>query len=280
MLHIAPLSPALYPRGTFIAAVGFIVISLYYDHAWRRVKNLPQSPNLQDPIPSDPAGFSINSPSSDDFAERNYLYRGLAISIFTFLLAGSADTPPTPLDHLVGALMGLCGAIFAAMFAVGLVSIWNLWRDSISQLKDWLYMQRLVRSNPQAYGIKTGSFLLSIPLAIFWLAAGLAAFVVGGMFVDKIPHWLSPIIREAFWFLIAAAFYALWKSSSHAAVILRFFLLSAFTVIILVALFFGVAWAASETAPLLVTLFAAIAALNAAFYARWVRLKALINNMQ
>ena len=275
-----PLSPALYPRGTFIAAVGFIVISLYYDHAWRRLKNLPPSPDLQGPIPSDPAAFSINSPSSNDFAERDYLYRGLAICICTFVLAGSADTPPTPLDHLVGALMGLCGAIFAAMFAVGLVSIWNLWRDSISQLKYWLYMQRLVRSNPHAQGIKTGSFLVSIPLAIFWLAAGLAALVVAGMFVDKIPHWLSPVMREAFWFLIAAMFYALWKSASHAAVILRFFLLSVFSAIILATLFFAVAWAASETAPLLVTLFAAISALNAIFYARWVRLKALINNFE
>ena len=280
MLHIAPLSPALYPRGAFVAAVGFMVISLYYDHAWRRLKNLPPSNYAQGPFPSDPAGFSIDSPSSDDFAERNYLYRGLAISVFTFFLAGSADTPSTPLDHLVGALMGLCGAIFAAMFAIGLVSIWNLWRDSISQLKYWLYLQRLVRSNPHAQSIKTGSFLLSIPLAIFWLAAGLAAFIVAGMLVDKIPHWLSPVLREAFWFLIAAMFYALWKSGSHAAVILRFFLLSVFTVIILVALFFGVAWAASETAPLLVTLFAAITALNALFYARWVRLKALINNKQ
>lgn len=280
MLHLAPLSPTLYPRGTFIAAVGFIVVSMYYDHAWRRLKEWAHSEDSPAPVTPDPTAISPNSRVAADFAERDHLYWGLAISVFTFVLAGSADTQSTPLDHLVGALIGLCGAVFAAMFAVGMVSLWNLWRDSISRLKSQLYLRRLVRSNPQAQGIKTGSFLLSIPLAIFWLAAGLAAFIVAGMFVDKIPNWLRPVMREVSWFLIAAMFLALWKSGSHAAVILRFFLLSVFTAIILAALFFGIVWAASETAPLLVAFFAAITALNALFYARWVRLKALINNLQ
>jgi hypothetical protein len=251
-----------------------VVIALYYDHAWRRLKNTPHS------VASVPITVSTNPPATDKFIERDYLYKGLAITILCFLLAGSADTPATPLDHLIGALMGLCGAIFAATFAVGLVSLWNLWRDSISQLKYRLYLQRLARSNPQAQSIKTGSFLFSIPIAIFWLAMGLTVLILAGMLVDKIPSWLHSLVREGLFFLIAAMFYGLWKSGSRAAATLRFFLLSVFSTIMIAALFFAVAWAVSETAPLLVALFAAITALHAVFYARWVRLKALINNLE
>ena len=43
--------------------------------------------------------------------------------------------PRTPLDQLVGAPMGFCGAVFAAMFAVGLVALWNLWREATFRLK-------------------------------------------------------------------------------------------------------------------------------------------------
>jgi len=116
LLLSTPLNPALYPRGTFTAAAGLLTVALYYHYIWGRLKNRPESQAL--PAPS--ADFTYPQEESAPFAELDYLYGGLAISSLTFLLAGSADTPATPLDHLLGALMGLCGVIFAAMFAVGL----------------------------------------------------------------------------------------------------------------------------------------------------------------
>lgn len=270
-LLTTPLSPALYPRGTFFAAAALIFVAVYYDHAWRRLKSFStEFPTLPAPITSE----------THHWPELRYLQWGRAVSVLSFLLAGAADTPPTSLDHLVGALMDFCGAIFAAMFALGLVSLWNLWGESIRQLKDRLYLKRLVRSNPQAQGIKTGSFLRAIPVATLWLAAGFAVLIGLGTLVDILPHWLNGAFKELVWLVIALAFYNLWRGTSQPAMLLRLVLLTFFSAIILAATIFGVAWAASETAPLLVTLLAAITTLNAVFYARGVRLKALVNNLE
>ena len=288
MLHLAPLSPTLYPRGTFIAAVGFIAVSLYYDHAWRRLKERAYLQDSPVPVTPDPTAISPNSPVAADFVERDYLYWGLAISVFTFLLAGSADTPPTLLDHLVGVLMGLCGAIFSAMFAYGPLALWYLWKEWICQFRHILDLRRIVRSNRMAQDISSGSsfrrasgsFLRAIPVAVLWLIAGFALFLAVGVLLLKPLEKLHNLYQHLILGLLAFMFYSLWKSRSHAAFILRFFLLAVFTAIILAALFFGILWAASETAPLLVTFLAAMTALNALFYARWVRLKVLINNLQ
>jgi hypothetical protein len=269
-----PLSPTFYPRGTFVAAVGLIVISLYYDHAWRRLKNSHHS------VPDYPIAAPTSTSPSHDFIELRYLCWGLAVSIFTFLLAGSADTPSTPLDHLVGTLMGLCGAVFAAMFAVGFVSLWNLWLESIVQLKYLWHSKRLLQSNPNTQGVKTKSLLRGLPVAILWLAAGIVVLIGTGMLVDIVPHWLHGVFRELIWLVITLAFYHLWRGTSQPAMLLRLVLLFVFSVIIVAAAVFAIAWTASETAPLLVTILAAITIRNAAFYARWVRLKALIHNFR
>jgi hypothetical protein len=269
----APLNPALYPRGSFVAAVGLIVISLYYDHAWRRLKS-------HDSFPNNPTSVPTSTSPAPDFIELHYLCWGLAISIFTFLLAGSADTPSTPLDRLVGALMGLCGAVFAAMFAVGLVSLRNLWCESIGQPNYRQHLKQLLQANPNAQGIKTKSLLRGLPVAILWLAAGIVVLIGIGTLVDIVPHWLHGVFRELILLVIAVAFYHLWRGTSQPAMLLRLVLLLVFSVIMVAAAVFAIAGAASETAPLLVTFLAAITALNAAFYARWVRLKALINNFR
>src|SRR5258708_11577882 len=170
------------------------------------------------------------------FVELNYLYGGLAISVLIFLLAGSADTPSTPLDHLLGALMGLCGALFAAMFAVGLICVWNLWKEAIQQLKS----------------AKLGSLILSAPLALLGLAFGLGVFVALGMLVDKIPKYLESLARPLMLGVISAMFYALWKGRSHAALALRLVLLLLFSAIIFAAIVWGLWWSPSQTAPRLV----------------------------
>ena len=259
-MPLPSLNSAPCPRGTFCAAAGLLTVACYYHHIWSLLKNRPDSQAL--PAPS--ADFAYPKEESAPFVELNYLYGGLAISVLVFLLAGSADTPSTPLDHLLGALMGLCGVIFAGIFAVGLICVWNLWKEAIQQLKS----------------TKLGAFILSAPLALLGLAFGLGIFVGLGMLVDKIPKYLAFLVRPLMWGVIAAMFYALWKGRSHAALALRLVLLLVFSSIILAAIVWGLWWIASQTAPRLVTFLAAITALNAAFYARWVRLKVLIHNMQ
>src|SRR6267142_2427557 len=219
MLLSTPLNPTLYPRGTFFAAAGLLTVAFYYHHSWGLLKNRPESQALPVPVLS----FPDPEVESVPFAELNYLYGGLAISTLTFLLAGSADTPSTPLDHLLGALMGLCGVIFAGMFAVGLICVWNLWKEAIQQLKS----------------TKIGALILSTPLALLGLTFGLGVFVALGMLVDKIPKYLAFLVRPLIWGLIAAMFYALWKGRSHAALALRLVLLLVFSSIILAAIVWG-----------------------------------------
>jgi hypothetical protein len=265
--------PALYPRGTLCAAVGLIVIAVYYDHVWRRLKNC---------VPS-VAPYAIANttpPTTNRFVELRCLYWGMAISIMSFLLAGTADMPPTPLDQLVGALMGLCGAIFAVVFAVGLIALWNLWREAIFQLKCALNSERLLRSKEITKDIRTGSLLRTFPVAILWLFLGFVVIFGGGASLIKPLAHFEGIYRELMFLLFAAMFGGLWRSTSHSAIVLRLILLSLFTVIIIPAAFFFLAWTASQVAPLLVILLAAITTLNALFYARWVRQKALINNFE
>ncbi|SRR6266404_8444913 len=174
--------------------------------------------------------FSSCRNRTDAFVERNYLYGGLAISVLSFLLAASVDTPPSPLDRLVGALMGLCGVIFAGMFAYGLLALWYLWKEAIQQLKS----------------AKLGSLILSAPLALLGLAFGLGVFVALGMLVDKIPKYLGFLVRPLMWGVIAAVFYALWKGRSHAALTLRLVLLLVFSSIILAAIVWRAVMAARK----------------------------------
>jgi hypothetical protein len=251
----------LYRHGTIFAAVGFCALAVYYDLAWRSLKHhliVSFPPNVE-PRP---------------WSAFQYLAWGAGASVLCFMLAGAADAPKF-LDHVVGALMGLCGTVFAFMFGFGLVALWNLWRESIQQLRGELQFRRYI----QAFGVKSLSFLPAIPLAILGLALGIGIFLAIGVVGQYLEKW-HLFSLELGWFPIVAMFYALWKSRSHAALLLRFILLVFFSLVILPFVVFLLRWTASQTAPLLVTILAAITILNAAFYARWVRLPALANNLE
>lgn len=260
------LIPARYPYGTYLAAAGLIILALYYDHAWRRLKHRPNS--------------SISTaidPVSDAFPEVRYLYWGTGISVACFLLAGAADMPNDLLDRVEGALMGLCGALFAAMLGFGFVSLWNLWKEVLLQVKYAWHLQRLVKSK----GIKTPSILRPIFTAILWLACGLGVFLAMGFLLGLIPEsWQRYIPKELLWLPILAMFGALWRSRTYAALLLRLILLFAFSAIMFAFTIFLAPRAAAQIAPALVTFLTLIAALNSLFYARWVRHKALINNLE
>jgi len=257
----APLFPALYRHGTIAAVFGFCALTVYCDLAWRSLKHrlIVSLPPIVEPRP---------------WSAFQYLAWGAGASVLCFMLAGAADAP-TFLDHVVGALMGLCGTIFAFMFGFGLVALWNLCRESIQQLKVELQFRRYI----QSYGVKPPSFLPAFPLAILGLAFGVGVFLAIGVVGHYLEKW-HLFSLELVWLPIVAMFYALWKSRSHAALLLRLILLVFFSLIILPFVVFLLAWTASQTAPLLVTILAAITILNAAFYARWVHLPALANNLE
>ena len=257
----------LYPRGTFCAAVGVIIIVAYYVRAWRDLQRWTES--------SLTAHTSV-SDRSQSWPELRYLQWGMLTSVLFFTLAGAADTANDWLDRLVGCLMGFCAALFAGIFGVGFVSLANLWKELVLQLKE----------------AKIGSLLFSIPLAVLWLGLGLGVFLSFGMLVEKLPEspkslfqallWslISVTVAASFWHLIAAVFNGLWKSRSHAALMLRLILMVTFSAIVVSAVTFGLWWIASQTAVLLVIFLSAIGFIDVIFYSQWVRLAALKDNLQ
>jgi len=87
-------------------------------------------------------------------------------------------------------------------------------------------------------------------------------------------------VAASFWHLIAAVFNGLWKSRSHAALMLRLILMVTFSAIVVSAVTFGLWWIASQTAVLLVIFLSAIGFIDVIFYSQWVRLAALKDNLQ
>jgi len=197
-------------------------------------------------------------------------------SVVFFMLAAVADTTNDWLDRLVGCLMGFCAALGVGIFGVGFVSLANLWTELLQQLKK----------------AKIGSVLCYVPLAVLCLGLGLGAFVLFGMLLEKLPEsrkslfqallWslISVTMAGLLWHLISVMFNSLWKSSGHAALMLRLILMVTFSAIIVSAVTFGFWWLASQTALLLVIFLSAIGSLDVIFYSHWVRLRALKDNLQ
>jgi hypothetical protein len=186
---------------------------------------------------------------------------GVALSVLFFMLAGAADAENDWLYRLVGCLMGFVAAMVLGMFGVGFVSLANLWKELVLQVRN----------------AKIGSLLLSIPLAVLWLGLGLGVFLLFGIFIEKIPQSWAFLFKWPVWGLIAVAFYGLWKGRSHAALMLRVILLSSLSAIIAAAGAFSFWWISSYTAPLLVIFLSAMGSLSIIFYYRWVRLAASKN---
>jgi len=235
----SPFISGQFFRGTLIAEVGLFVVGAYYVLVWRNLRKSSETPVSLD-APSRPEGHP--------WPELRHLQRGVFSSVFLFMLAGAADTGNDWLFRLVGALMGFCAAIAFAMFGVGSVALWNLWKELVRQLKR----------------AKIGLLLVSSPLAVLWLGLGLGVVVMFGMVVEKMeklaPFWqilLNVWLHGLIWLSIVTTFYSLWKGRSHAALILRLILLVSFSTIMV----------------------SAIGALNIVFYSRRVRLTALKNNL-
>ena len=194
-------------------------------------------------------------------------------SVLFFVLAGTADTANDWLDRLVGCLMGVSAALGVGIFVVSLA---NLWKELVLQLKK----------------AKISSLLFSLPLAVLWLGLELGIFVLFGMLPDKFSEsrkslfhvllgsLLSATIAGSLWHFISVIFNGLWKSRSHTALLLRLMLMVTFSVIIFSAVTFGFWWIASQTALLLVVFLSAIGLLDVVFYSHRVRLLALKDNLQ
>lgn len=250
-----PLVSGPYARGTLCAGVGLILVAAFYVRVWRDLRRKSESSLTAD---------TFVSPDSQPWPELRYLGWGLSASVLFFMLAGAADAASNWLDRLVGGLMGLAAAVGVGMFGVGFVSLTSLWKELAPQLKK----------------AKIGSLLLSIPLAVIWLALGLGVFIVLGMFLEKLPDSWTFLPRPLLWALIAVVFYTLWKGRSHAALMLRLILMLSFSAIIIAAAAFGFWWITSQTAPLLVIFLSAMGTLDLIFYSRWVRFAVLKNNLE
>ncbi len=142
------------------------------------------------------------------------------------MLAGAADAASDWLDRLVGCLMGFCAALGVGILGVGFVSLANLWKELVLQLKN----------------AKISSLLLSIPLAVIGLALGLGVFMALGMFLTKLSDSWTFLTRPLLWGMIAVMFYSLWKGRTHAALMLRLILMVSFSVTIITAAAFAFWW--------------------------------------
>ena len=197
---IQSLVPGHLVGGTVSAGIGLLVIAAYYVRAWRslqdRLKVIASCmPNVQVSL------------GRQHWPELRYLQWGVSSSVLFFMLAGAANAENDWLLRLTGCLMGFCAALSFAMFGVGFVSLFYLWKELALQLKR----------------AKIGSLLISIPLASFWLALGLGVMLLSGMLVDKIEklpvHWqslLRGLLYVPMWALIAITLYTLWKGRSYA----------------------------------------------------------------
>ena len=240
-----------FSRGTLIAEVGFFIVGAYYVLAWRTLTKRAHNP-LATPNPFPPE----RPPRS----ELRYLLWGVFLSVAFFMFAAAADAGS---DWQNNCLMGLCAALFLAIFGVGFVSLFWLGHEFVSQLKK--------------AGIR--ALLRSFPSAIFWLVVGLAITVVVTVMIAKIPPSAEALKRELSLTLIAIVFGCLWMARSRSALILRGILIALFSTIMIVGVGFGYLWIISQTTLLLVLFLSAIGVLNVVFYARWVRLTVLKKNL-
>jgi len=243
-----------FPRGTFCAFVGLALISLYYRNAWRQLGKAVEPPS--EPV-------RLESPDGQSWPELRYLQIGAALSVAVFVLAGAADPGMEWLDQLRGAIFGFCGALAVGILGFGFVCLMNLWKELILQLR-------------KASG---GSLLVSIPLAILWLAMGFGVLIGMGMVADRFAHYFGALLRPLLWLVITLLFWGLWRGRSRALLVLRLILMLSFSAIILAAAVFMCWWVSSQTAPLLVLFLVLVASLNVAFYSRFVRDTALKDNL-
>ena len=231
--------------------MGFFVLGAYYVLAWRNLRKSADNPvATHAPFP----------PERPPRPELRYLLWGILASVAFFMFAAAADAGS---DWQNNCLMGLCAALFLAIFGVGFVSLFWLWHEFVSQLKK----------------ARIRSLLRSFPSAIFWLVVGLAVTVIVAMIIAKIPASAKTPKQELSWTLIAIVFGCLWMARSHAALILRGILIVVFSTIMVVGVGLGYWWIISQTTLLLVLFLSAIGVLNVVFYARWVRLIVLKKNL-
>ncbi len=243
-----------FPRGTLCAFVGLALISLYYRNAWRQLGKAVEPPSET---------VRLESPDGQSWPELRYLQIGAALSVAVFVLAGAADLGKEWLDQLRGAILGFCGAIAVGILGFGFVCLMNLWKELILQLRK----------------ASVGSLLVSIPLAILWLAMGFGVLIGMGMVADRFAHYLGALLRPLLWVVITLLFWGLWRGRSRALLVLRLILMLSFSAIILAAAVFAFWWVSSQTVPLLVLFLVLVASLNVAFYSRFVRDTALIDNL-
>jgi hypothetical protein len=245
----------VFASGTVFGLLGLVAISAYYAKAWATLRK--------------PALLTTEFPETRKWPpaaskEMRFLQIGIGASVVVYVLVGAFESPSGTLMTLTGALLGLGGALAVAGVGAGFVALWHLWKELVLQLRQ----ARIAR------------LLLSLPLALVGLAAGLGAFVLLGWVTEKLPPVLKPLYPEVIWFFIAIVFYLLWKGRSHLALFIRLILLVLFTAVISASVALAMWWVCSQTTYyLMIISLSAIGAINTLFYAAFVRDSALADNL-
>jgi hypothetical protein len=242
------------PSGTVCGLLGLVAISAYYAKAWATLR---KPSLLTTEFPETPKWPPAAS------KEIRFLQIGIGSSVAVYMLVGAFESPSGTLMTLTGALLGLVGALAVAGVGAGFVALWHLWKELVLQLRQ----ARIAR------------LLLSLPLTLVGLAAGLGAFVLLGWVTEKVPPLLKPLYSGVIWFFIATVFYFLWKGRSHAALFIRIILLVVFTAVISLSVALALWWACSQTIYLMIISLSAIGVINTLFYAAFVRDSALADNL-
>jgi len=253
---VSRLGADVFPSGTICGVLGLVAISAYYAKAWGTLRKpalittqVPETPNPNCPLAA---------PN-----RMRFLKIGMSGSVVIYMLVGAFESPSGALMTVTGALVGLCGALAVAGAGTGFVALWHLWKELVLQLRQ----------------ARVGRLLLSLPLALVGLVAGLGAFDLLGWITEKLPHVLNFLYSELFMVFIAAVFYLLWTGRSHVALLLRMILLVVFTAIISVSVVLALWWACSQSTCLMISCLAAVGAINTFFCAAFVRDSALADNL-
>jgi len=242
-----------YPLGTACALIGFLLVLSHYVV----MKNMMGGKPGWLLIPS-----SYSPTDSRFWRNQPYLLGGITLSLIWLCIASAVDAS----RHGVWWPMGPFSAVFAGAAFSTLVP------GHIYLVRHWNEFFLEVRGrdpvDPDRYALAP----LRLPLVreTLWLFAGFALLV---SMLEKMGYrpvfeneFLMAIYQHIVWGAILALVIVLWTSCSPIALLLRFVLLLLFTVILVGGTGWFLYWLATEIAPALVVLLAAMLALNFVFY--------------
>lgn len=249
-----------YPRGSLCALMGLLVVFLFY------LYNDP-SPPLSPLAPAEGRKLWIRN--------RDLLI-GISLSIFTLVASALADVRTRDVRELGFRIFAaIAGAGAVTTLLMGCLFLWRHWKEIVADLRhprDLFHQLTGERVESETESLA----LLRAPLIrhSLWGICILALAIWASKRLGFVPERLleNPVIAEVYehilWVFIVTLLVTLWSTRNRFVVLLRACLLLVFTLIIVAAMVFFLAWLASETAPALAACGTAMVLLN---FVRFVR---------